>query len=391
MNLQEVSKIEMRNRTIERSNKASKKWKSTNRKCVFPGCSCVAINSHTMSKEANLRCIAENGEVLNMKPLFKDGIRQLIPTPVGINEASTFRGFCKQHDEIFSKLDHGKIESKYDLILQCFRSVARWVALEENADIVFYELMKDLVDTRTGRDNCITEIAENRDMLNELKKTYNDLFVCIQQKAGNTEMIGDNTIFPINDDLSILYKHISYQIPIALCTKNPFQLCGKSGNKVFNIIWIVVPTDGATDIIVVLDTKNINRYLKGTTIEKYWNELIKNDCTVLEMIEAAMITNEEWYVKPSAYQKLSEVKKETIEFDIRYKCYGSYVWDCVDYTIFDDIWRKLLKNEKNEKVIRRYKSKLDFVPQLLSEEEKQSYEKEMCQKIVHLSFKSEEL
>lgn len=204
-------------------------------------------------------------------------------------------------------------------------------------------------------------------------------------------MIGDNTIFPINDDLSILYKHISYQIPVALCTKNSFRLCGKSGDKVFNIIWLVVPTDEATEIMVVLDTENINRYLKGTTIEKYWNELIKNDCTVLEMIEAAMITNEEWYVKPSAYQKLSEVKKETIEFDIRYKCYGSYVWDCVDYTIFDDIWKKLLKNEQNERVIRRYKTKLDFVPQLLSEEEKQSYEKEMCQKIVLLSFKSEDM
>ena len=68
MNLKEISKIEMQNRTIERSNKALKKWKSTNRKCVFPGCSCVAINSHIMSKEANLRCIAENGKVINMKP-----------------------------------------------------------------------------------------------------------------------------------------------------------------------------------------------------------------------------------------------------------------------------------------------------------------------------------
>lgn len=170
MNLKEISKIEMQNRTIERSNKALKKWKSTNRKCVFPGCSCVAINSHIMSKEANLRCIAENGKVINMKPLFKDGIRQLVPTLVGINEASTFRGFCKQHDEMFCKLDHGKIESKYDLILQCFRGVARWIAIEENANIVFSGLMKDLVDTRTGGDNHIIEIAENRDMLNELKK-----------------------------------------------------------------------------------------------------------------------------------------------------------------------------------------------------------------------------
>ena len=390
MNLRKLSKEEMIHRSIERSNKAFKKWKNTNRKCVFPGCTCVAINSHILSKKASLRCIAENGEVLCMKSLFNDGIRQLVPTLVGINDVSTFRGFCKQHDEMFYRLDQGKIELKYDLVLQCFRSVARWIAIEENADLILEDLMKDLVDTRNNEEDSTINHTKNAN-LNELKKMYFEMYKFIQEQEGNIEMIGDNTIFPINNELSILYKHLPYQIPIALCTKNPFKLCNKFEDKECNIIWVVVPTENATDIMVILDSKSINSFLDGNTVEKYWNKLISSECTVLEMIEATMITNEEWYMKPSVYQKLIDVKRNVIEFDIRYKCFGSYVWDCVDYTIFEDLWKILLEKEQNEKLLRKYKSKVDFVPQLPSEEEKQSFEKEMCQQIVSLAFKSEEL
>lgn len=391
MNLREMSKEEMIHRYIERSNKALKDWKNTNRKCVFPGCSCMAINSHIMSKEANLRCIAENGKVLCMKPLFNDGIRQFVPSLVGINDGSTFRGFCKQHDEIFSKLDKGKIESKYDLVLQCFRSVARWIAIEENATPILGDLMKDLVDTRNNDEESTINNIENTNALNELKKMYFEMYKFIQEQQGNIEMIEDNTIFPINNELSILYKYLPYQIPIALCTKNPFILRSKSENKACNIIWLVVPIQNATHIMVIVDSKSINNFLNGNTVEKYWNELINSECTVLEMIEAAMITNEEWYIKPSVYQKLSDVKRKVIEFDIRYKCFGSYVWDCVDYTIFEDIWKMLLENEQNEKLLGKYESKINCVPQVPSEEEKEIFEKEMCQQIVSLAFKSEEM
>lgn len=65
-----------------------------------------AINSHSIP-ESLLNCLAQNGHVLGFPELnFRD--QQKIwegglwrPSPIGIGKASTFRGFCKAHDNKF--------------------------------------------------------------------------------------------------------------------------------------------------------------------------------------------------------------------------------------------------------------------------------------------------
>ena len=98
------------------------------------------------------------------------------------------------------------------------------------------------------------------------------------------------------------------------------------------------------------------------------------------------MTNEEWFLSPKVYSLISDEKKKTMEIDIRYKCFGSYVWDLVDYSIFDDIRSQLISIEKDEKIKKRAEEKLKYVPEMPSQAEIDAWEAELSQKIYDQSF-----
>ena len=73
--------------------------------CLAPGCSGIAIQSHSQQRLGQLKVIAEGGQVYG---LMRNMYRALKPEeqgPVrmvrlGIREATTFRGFCAYHDRV---------------------------------------------------------------------------------------------------------------------------------------------------------------------------------------------------------------------------------------------------------------------------------------------------
>ena len=75
--------------------------------CLYPGCAQSAISSHSQQKEGQLRAIAKNGLVYaldrNMFQHIKSMLREegnCLFTEKGIQEASTFTGYCSQHDQM---------------------------------------------------------------------------------------------------------------------------------------------------------------------------------------------------------------------------------------------------------------------------------------------------
>ena len=88
--------------------------KDLNRKsfnCLYPDCVCKAIKSHSQHKEGQLRAISEDGCVYaihrNMYSLYdpkRTHVVELVKTPIA--NASTFPGYCSQHDaSIFSPIE----------------------------------------------------------------------------------------------------------------------------------------------------------------------------------------------------------------------------------------------------------------------------------------------
>jgi len=104
------------------------------KKCSAPQsllheCSSKIINAHTVSKSSSLKTIAKNGHVLKISLDEKSK-----PTPkivldeIGINNASTFTGFCSVHDKkIFAPIED---EPFKPIPLHCFLVTYRGLAKE---------------------------------------------------------------------------------------------------------------------------------------------------------------------------------------------------------------------------------------------------------------------
>ncbi len=90
-----------------------KKLNKTDFPCLCPGCSQVAVSSHSQQKEGQLRAIAKEGLVYSLnRNFFKtftktiEGEVEPLISKIGIQEASVFPGYCSQHDDmIFAPLE----------------------------------------------------------------------------------------------------------------------------------------------------------------------------------------------------------------------------------------------------------------------------------------------
>jgi hypothetical protein len=90
--------------------KVQKKVNRLRAKCFYPDCQLDAIASHSQQKSGQLRAIAENGQVLAIRRNHYAFLKNLSGnqslTPIGISEASTFKGFCPKHDkEVFDSIE----------------------------------------------------------------------------------------------------------------------------------------------------------------------------------------------------------------------------------------------------------------------------------------------
>lgn len=120
----------------------------TSAPCLHPdapkNCSGYAIQSHTLQKGSALAAIAEDQHVISSgvpaakRIMHNDG--KIIPQRTGVNQASTFPGFCAQHDtSLFLPIERGDvpITSKTAFLLSyrtmAYELYAKQVALADSA------------------------------------------------------------------------------------------------------------------------------------------------------------------------------------------------------------------------------------------------------------------
>jgi hypothetical protein len=360
------------NKFIADDIKTDKHLKSSSLKCVFPCCNERAIHSHTISKEDALRSIAKDGKVLTFKPVIKDRTHVLEPQYIGIGDATTFRGFCKKHDDIFERIDHGLYETEYDLALQLLRCIGWWKSMEIERTHLVNEHKKTILTHENEiyeklglpkQSECVNSYDSGLSVTNEM---YMDLATAVENDKDQLEQntISGRKILRLGK-WTILYVHLRYQIPLALSSRHPFRL----GEDVFCIHWIVVPHSNTTDIIVFLDADGINRYIEANCVENNWLYRMSSNLAILETVEAAMASSEFWFINPDVYEGLSDRKKENLQFDVRYKCIVSPVWESINYTIFDKLWVEFIKKETNQDIIKAANEKMSFIPQKLTQED----------------------
>ncbi|RMP71524.1 SEC-C motif protein [Pseudomonas syringae pv. atrofaciens] len=109
-------------------------------------CTKKIVQAHTISKSSSLKQISNQGHVIGIKASISElvstnGVMEL--KSVGINEASTFTGFCSYHDKhIFAPLeDESIVLSDEQLFLLAYRPISREL-YAKNENILTAEFLK---------------------------------------------------------------------------------------------------------------------------------------------------------------------------------------------------------------------------------------------------------
>ncbi len=202
-----------------------------NKKCRFKGClypdksSCStpsSIKAHSIQKSTILRSLAENGEVMyfDVRNSFFDKDLSL----VGINDASTFFGFCNTHDtKVFSPIENDPyINSKKQNFLFAYRACAFEYAMCKYA-VCHSKEMKDLAESPEKKMFYKSKNVKDKTDLNDIKKKLDNF---------SNELSKDENLI----DYDVIYsKSIKIEGNSLLATNSSFSLnYDFDGNQVYN-------------------------------------------------------------------------------------------------------------------------------------------------------------
>lgn len=210
------------------------------------------IKAHTISKVSGLTHIADNtNHVLGLKQNLSQFIKNSRKPKferLGVNKASTFKGFCKKHDKIlFSSFEDsyfiGELDQCYALT---FRSVAKELYAKENAlqiarfmkridngrPIAYQVYLQEYLQMYTlGLKTAISElyrIKENLDhkLLNRKFKPYSFL---VLESTSPLPIVTSSIVNPTHDFNGNFLQDLTdlHIIPQHLCF-NSFSSNGKS-------------------------------------------------------------------------------------------------------------------------------------------------------------------
>ena len=117
------------------------------RTCIYPECQSQSIRfSHSIQRAGILEQISEKGHVYCPEI---DTNKGLIIKKVGINEASTFPGYCEKHERFFAGIEHNKAIATDDYLKwQVFRTICKEIVIKEielNDAILALNAYNDLI------------------------------------------------------------------------------------------------------------------------------------------------------------------------------------------------------------------------------------------------------
>ncbi len=334
-----------------------KAWR-TSKECIMYDCSKPSIvKSHTIQKSSSLEVIAEKGHVLT--PNIDRSTGHLNMSLVGINDASTFPGFCHEHELLFTEFENKKELSKAkDFMLQIYRTVCREIVIkkhinEYNSTFLeryvefrnrkFYELMfaeakKQGINMESfvkpgslqfsNLDNREARIKANiKKLTKHLDKMNQDFYIPFVKhlRGGNTRQMFVWEIIQLD-----------FVLPVCLAGIGNFGCRGENGTRNVLTVLQVLPFSDKTFVVMLVPVKH-QTYL-AWYINKFW----ANDFDVINNIESWMIHGtDHWFIKPSVWNKIKPEKQQRMLNDIR--DLSKNIGDTYELDIFNDIKGELLK------------------------------------------------
>lgn len=333
--------------------RAIKGWKRS-KNCVVPGCTRRSINrSHTIAKAMSLKHISDNGELIT--PESNPNTETLVAKRIGIAVASTFPGFCSEHEHLFEDFEKKKIiDENSHVYLQVYRAACRElfrtnILIEQYENMVttycalrdsrLLDKIKEMaIGAGLPHDINISELSVKSDPIIEWSNSQiSEVRELHEHLKGKIIPAIEKAVFGgCETDIYVCPVNIDLEFPVALSGSAGFHV-GDNGKdiQVHQIIG-VIPHAGNTLLIFAghVDDK--------AYIDCYVSTWLNNALSMVSMIESWMVNGtDQWYLNPTVWDKLSDSKKIKIMNDI-IACKQN-IGQEYDISIFNDIRASLLE------------------------------------------------
>jgi len=319
----------------------------SNHDCIYLNCTKKSIkNSHTISKKLFLATIEENGHVL--RPKFDTNTNSFILDKIGINLASTFPGFCTNHEKLFQDFEEkDQFNTPEHFNLQLYRTICREYFIKKYQQRIYSQLLISYKEFRNNallekyrKDNFIKFLESKGLQFKGLKYSMPDTFEKLITKELNY----------LNKEIDIMHVYyqkgtdllegkddfwgkaysLDIQIPVCLSGRANFKV-NDNGKEKNIIVFINVLPQKINTTINICGLNKDEDYIK-----LYLNSALTDGISFLTMIETWMVRGtDHWFIKPSIWQKISRKSQKTILQDFRDLSYN--IGTPYLITIFQDL------------------------------------------------------
>lgn len=195
--------------------RAQEEWVKTSHICLHPQassstCSPKVISSHTVQRNGGLSAIAEDGHVFSTKKAFfniekNDG--EIVPTRIGLKEASTFPGFCNKHDTSMFLPAEGpnSILNEESAFLLSYRALAYEYVMKQY-NIANHAVQRDIMDRgatfpqQVAVQNLIEAMANGTRIalmdIDRWKAKYDSAYNSADYSSFNAYMVEFDSVLP---------------------------------------------------------------------------------------------------------------------------------------------------------------------------------------------------
>lgn len=327
--------------------------------CHFSGCNKQTIKcSHSITKRNCLKLISDqkNHVIYPRYDYFK---KKVAFEKIGINEASVFPGFCREHENSFKDFESGESINESSLILfQSYRAVCREIFyyqnLIETSTNILVDYQKYLNSEALSRYKIevnkfgIKELNKNRKFevtgsrIQQITKSniYHQSYISRLQKLKKSM---DETITDAKHKKGVQYKGEKYKINIPLALSGCAQV-PLNKDEYFLLNFNVIPRNG--EMYVFLTSYNSNQDFFNAIVNEYFGDYFQ----ILNLIESLMIYGtDNWYISPSYWNNIPDEIKDKI-LDTTFLS-PNFNFQKLPFTIFNDVRAELpmLANSKKEK------------------------------------------
>ncbi len=285
------------------------------------------IDAHSIQENGELSLIAQDGKVFHFIQNAQNGGKE--KNEIEITKASTFKGFCHKHDQIFEPIDQKKCTSvEQEYFLYSTRSFAYSYHHIKSFKDYFLNLITDttsnlnpLIDSIKGLADTIgMKLPEelNKSAVPEISKEQIETLE-IERFEKHRKLLIEFINNKSYSQLEYLVYEKDFLCPLA-CSSwmvlhiqfgNGFLITsdGNTPYYGFPIIISVIPSENKTKIILARFKADNGSEL----IFNQWRNLTSNTKKFEKELSKLIIENvENFYLSPIFWNKLSEREKTTI-------------------------------------------------------------------------------